>query len=101
MTVSALAVQLCRRNNMSSVAAYSAAWRILNEYPPELRSAAEAWAENRDLPEVSVNDISLSLVINNTGENVPAALELLYVISKDPDNGIELLCLCTKHDSFR
>lgn len=101
MTVSALAVQLTLREKAAAPNAYSWAWRILSEYPESLRLAAEAWAEEKELPEVSITEITLEQVLRRTGSSVPQALELLYVISKDPSEGRNLLARCTRRDSLR
>ena len=101
MLLSSLAVQLTLREKVSAPIAYSWAWRIQNEYPEDLRLAAEAWAENRALPEIDVTGISLQQVLLQTGDSVPNALELLYIVSKDPAEGRTLLARCTKRDSLR
>ena len=71
MTVSALAVQLTLREKVAAPNAYSWAWRIQNEYPESLRLAAEAWAEEKELPEVSITEITLAEVAYIPSTKIP------------------------------
>ena len=98
MLLSTLATQLVTRELVSPAQGLTWAWRIQHEYPLSLLQAAEAWAENRPLPDPQYNGRSLSAVIRATGASVPQALELLYVFSRNPSDGLTLLARCTKRD---
>lgn len=98
MEVLSLAVELRKRERVSSAAACTKAWRIQNEYPDQLRRAAEAWAENSKIPPVEVANLTLEKVMQQARISVPEALEILYIIHKDEAAGKTLLMRCTPKD---
>lgn len=100
MHILALSLQLRKEEKISPLAAHSWAWRIQNEYPEPLRRAAEAWAQGEAVPDVDVTGITLQQVCRRTGESVPAALELLYVMYRDPSEGRDLLARTAPRDTL-
>lgn len=101
MLLSSLSAQLVTRELVDPVLGNAWAWRIQHDYPAALREAAEAWAENRPLPEVQMADQTLSSVMAATGASAPQALELLYVFSRSTADGFDLLARCTRRDRLR
>ena len=101
MIRSALSLALMDKELISAAEASCWAWRIQNDYPPELRAAAEAWAQEEAVPSMEVTGITLEQVRRMTGEDVPHALEFLYVISRDPVEGRDVLARSTLRDSLR
>lgn len=67
-------------------------WKILHEYPEELKNVIRQWAINENLSEVNCEGISLGDVINGTGSGILEAVDLLYIISKDPVQGKRIFC---------
>ena len=100
MHILALSLQLRKEERVSPLAAHSWAWRIQNEYPEALRLAAEAWAQGEQIPAVEITGITLEQVLRQTGDRVPGALELLYVMSRDPAKGRDLLARSTRRDGL-
>ena len=98
MLLSSIAVQLSSREMIPPAVAYAWAWRIENEYPDELRQAAELWAENNPLPTVEVTGITLDQILEQTGVSIPAAIDILYVLSKSPADGRMILTRCARRD---
>ena len=98
MLLSSLSVQLITRELAAPAQGWAWAWRIQNEYPAPLREAAEAWAENRPLPNPQAGGRRLEEVMAATGASAPQALELLYVLEKSPADGLTLLARCTSRD---
>ena len=94
MLLSSLAAQLVTRELAAPAQGWAWAWRIQNEYPALLREAAEAWAENKPLPNPEE-------VMEATGASAPQALELLYVLERSPSDGLTLLARCTRRDRLR
>lgn len=76
-------------------------WRILNEYPDELKQLVRAWASEKDLPEISYNDISLERILKSTPFNFLDAVDLLYVLQKDPVTGYEIFSKSVVRDAGR
>ena len=101
MLLSSLAAQLITRELADPAQGWTWAWRIQNDYPAPLRQAAEAWAENRPLPDPQCGGRSLSAVMRATGASAPQALELLYVLSRNSSDGLTLLTRCTQRDRLR
>ena len=95
MLLSSLAAQLVTRELAAPAQGWAWAWRIQNEYPALLREAAEAWAENKPLPNPQEE------VMEATGASAPQALELLYVLERSPSDGLTLLARCTRRDRLR
>lgn len=98
MLLSSIAVQLAKKEYAAPASAYVWAWRIQNEYPPELRAAAERWAEGLPEEPVTAAGVTLDGVRRRTGASVPQALELMYVLYRDPVEGNRLLDRCTRRD---
>ncbi|MGI5928926.1 hypothetical protein [Pseudoflavonifractor sp.] len=101
MLLSSLAAQLITRELAAPAQGWAWAWRIQNEYPAPLREAAEAWVENRPLPNPQGGGCSLEEVMEATGATAPQALELLYVLERSPSDGLTLLARCTRRDRLR
>lgn len=78
--------------------AYALAWRMQNEYPEDLRQAAELWAEDKPVPNVAVTGITLEQIQEQTGISVPGALDILYVLSKSPTDGRTILTRCMRRE---
>jgi len=98
MLLSSLALQLSAKEMLQPAAAYALAWRIQNEYPEDLRQAAELWAEDKPVPNVAVTGISLEQIQNQTGTSISEALDILYVLSKSPTDGRTMLTRCARRD---
>ena len=98
MLLSSLAAQLITRELASPAQGWAWAWRIQNEYPASLREAAEAWAENKPLPNPQEGGHTLDGVMEATGASAPQALELLYVLERSAGDGLTLLTRCTRRD---
>ena len=98
MVLSSLVTQLCAKEMLQPAAAYALAWRIQNEYPADLRQAAELWAEDKPVPNVEVTEISLEQIQRQTGISVLGALDILYVLSKSPTDGRTILTRCARRD---
>ena len=98
MLLSSIAVKLSTEEKIQPAVAYAWAWRIQNEYPDELRQAAECWVENKTLPQIEVTGISLEQVMAQTGMSVPAGIDILYVLTKSPTDGRTILTRCAHRD---
>ena len=102
MLLSSIALQLVQQEHVSPTQAYAWAWRIQNEYPPALQAAAERWAEGLPAePATEAGEMSLEVIQQRSGATVPQALELLYVLHRDPVEGRQLLARCTRRDRLR
>jgi hypothetical protein len=85
-----LAMNLRETAKLGAVKAQVWAWRIENEYPEELRFAAEKWAENGQIPDIEIAEVTFDQVLRSTKASVTEAFELMYVLSRDPYAGTEL-----------
>lgn len=85
-----LSTVISRKMNMLPVLAKKWQWRILNEYPEDIKNLIFKWANDEPLPEIAYNEISLKDIMNGTGLDVLEAADLLYIISKDPVQGYEI-----------
>ena len=101
MLLSSLAAQLITRELATPAQGWAWAWRIQNEYSAPLREAAEAWAENKPLPNPQGGGHALDEVMKVTGASAPQALELLYVLEHSPADGLTLLSRCARRDRLR
>ena len=95
------ALALMKRTHVYPGNAWVQAWRIENEYPDDLRDAAEAWVEDRPVGDPQAAGRSLSDIRRSTGVSVPDALEFLYVLRHDPESGNLMLGNCTRRDTRR
>lgn len=92
-----LANAIIRCSHCSKAIASAMAWRILNQYPENLRTAAFALAQG-ELPEAKAGAFSLKDVMEITGLKDFEALEILYIIGEDAAAGGNLLGLLGMHD---
>ena len=76
-------------------------WRILNEYPEDLKNAARAWAAGEPVPDVEYGNISLEKIKKGTGADILNALDLLYIMSKDPISGNYIFSRTARRDIRR
>lgn len=81
---------ISRKLHILPVIAKKWQWRILHEYPEDLREAVYQWAADGIVQPVSYNEVTLEDIINGTGLNFLEAVDLLYIICKDPVNGYEI-----------
>ena len=81
---------ICRKGKISPALAVKWKWRILNEYPEDLQQLVFAWAEDRSLPNIEYNDVSLERILNGTFFEFLDAVDLLYILHKDPKSGYEI-----------
>ncbi len=93
-----LALNIRQTANLGAVEAQVWAWRIENEYPEELRFAAEKWAENGQIPDIEIAEVTFDQVLRSTKASIQEAFELMYVLSRDPFAGTRLLENCTLRD---
>lgn len=93
-----LANLLTRRFRLSRAAGCTTAWRILNEYPEELREAAVQLAKG-ETPTVTVRDLTVEEIAAMTGAGPLEALELMYVLTADKSAGETLLLRLSRHDN--
>ena len=42
-------------------------WRVMNEFPVELKALVAAWASDQPLPEIEYNGVSYDRISNGTG----------------------------------
>ncbi len=92
---------ISKKEKISAVVAMKWKWRILNEYPDDLKQLVRAWASNQKLPEVSYNDVSFSRIINSTPFGFLDAVDLLYILQKDPAKGYEIFSNSVIRDGGR
>lgn len=92
---------ICKKEKMSPALAIKWKWRILNEYPDELKHLIRAWASNQDLPEITCSDISLERILKSTSFGFLDAVDLLYVLQKDPVKGYEIFSKSVVRDAGR
>ena len=92
-----LANEIVRRSRCSNAAASAMAWRILNQYPENLSSAAFSIARG-ETPDVTADAFSLKDVMSITGLKDYEALEILYIVGEDAAAGSKLLGLLSMHD---
>lgn len=95
-----LVTALMKKAGFNGSEAYCRAWRIENEYPPQLKTAAEQWLRD-ETPEMEVEGYRLSTLLSCTGGNVPKALELMYVLSKDVSEGLNIVAYCSPRDNLK
>lgn len=81
---------ISQKLNILPVIAKKWQWRILHEYPDDLREAVYQWTADGSVQSVSYNEVSLEDIINGTGLNFLEAVDLLYIIFKDPVNGYRI-----------
>lgn len=93
MKITTLALKLSEADTASSGMLYAWAWRILNEYPENLRAAVLKWAEGEPVPELEVNGMTLERALKISKASVPCAIEMLYVAGKDEREGLEMIHL--------
>lgn len=85
-----LSTIISKKMNILPVLAKKWQWRILNEYPEDIKNLICKWARDEELPEIEYNEISLKDIMEGTGLDVLEAADLLYIISKDPVQGYEI-----------
>jgi len=92
---------ISKKEKISPLVAMKWKWRILNEYPDDLKQLVRAWANNQELPEVSYNGISLNRITNSTPFGFLDAVDLLYILHKDPVKGYEIFSNSIMRDGGR
>lgn len=76
-------------------------WKILNEYPEPLKELVLAWAKDETLPLVKYSNVSVERIINGTGLDFLEAVDLLYIIYKDPLSGYDIFSSFLRRDRIR
>lgn len=85
-----LADIIIKKTGIGRAGAVASAWRILNEYQEDFRTAAFDLAQGKE-PTVRVRGMTLKDVEKISGARSFEALELLRIISMDGDSGMELV----------
>lgn len=99
MSISLLAAMLATEELLPPVLAWTWAWRIEREYPEQLREAANAWAEHKEIQNGKLAAAIRSIQIA-TGCSLIAALELLAVEEKSKSDAMMLLARSTHRDNL-
>ena len=79
-----LGTVISEKMHMQPILAEKWRWRILNEYPEDLKNVIRKWAMNEEIAEIEYNRISLGMIMRGMGLNILEASDLLYITSKDP-----------------
>lgn len=101
MSLSQLALILCQKLLLKPSEGFCRAWRVLNEYPQELKDALLSWAQDADLPHTQISGFELQRVMEQGGLSAPDALEIMYVMSRSLNDGVAILSRCTPRDTLR
>ena len=91
MRVTELAIPIRISERVTPATALSWSWRILNEYPEPLRDAVVAWAAGDSTADYELYGYSLQRLAARTASTVFGAAELMYVMSKDKEQGAVLI----------
>lgn len=81
---------ISKKLHIQPVLAQKWQWRILNEYPEDLKNVIRKWAMDEEVPEIEYDRITLKMAMKGIGLNILEAADLLYIISKDPLQGYEI-----------
>lgn len=92
---------ICKKEKVSPALAAKWKWRILNEYPDELRQFVFAWANDQELPTLSYSGVTFERIIKATPFSFLDAVDLLYIMQKDPAKGYEIFSNSIMHDGGR
>lgn len=82
-----LDVLICEKAKIEPMLAEKWKWRILNEYPDDLQKLVVDWLSDRQLPETGYNNVSIQRILNGTPFAFLDAVDLLYILYKDPAAG--------------
>lgn len=85
-----LEVIVCRKAKVTLSEAAIWLWRVLNEYPADLQGTVRAWAGGQDIPKVEHNNVSLERILAGTSLGFMDAIDLLYILSRDPAAGYDI-----------
>ena len=89
-----LPLVISREMKSSPAASHVWKWRVINEYPENLKEAARAYAMGEAIPNVEYNGVTLEFITENAHLDFFNSLELLYIISSDPESGFEIFDSC-------
>ena len=92
---------ICEKMNYEPAVSKLWMWRIQNEYPEELKNLVRSWASNETLLKVEYNDVSLERILNGTSLNFLEAVDLLYILYKDPAAGYDIFSRSLRRDARR
>ena len=81
---------ISKKMHMQPVLAEKWSWKILNEYPEDLKNVIRKWAKDEQIPEIEYSRISLAMAMQGIGLDILEASDLLYITSKDPLQGYEI-----------
>ena len=77
--------------HMQPVLAEKWSWKILNEYPEDLKNVIRKWAKDEQIPEIEYSRISLEMAMQGIGLDILEAVDLLYITSKIRYMGMKYL----------
>lgn len=92
---------ICKKERVSPIIAKKWKWRILNEYPEDIKNLVFAWASEAELPKTEYNNISIQRIIEATPLSFMDAIDLLYILYKDPASGYEIFSRSIRRDAVR
>lgn len=92
---------ISKKMNFSPAISKKWKWRILNEYPETLKQLVRAWANDEILPATEYNNVSIERILNGTGLDFIEALDLLYILYKDPASGYDIFTRSLRRDAIR
>ena len=81
---------LCEKTNITPSLASKWRWRILNEYPEDLKLLIFEWVKGHEIPDIEYNGVSLQTILDNTYFEFLDAVDLLYIMHKDPASGYDI-----------
>lgn len=89
---------LSKREKLPPEVALKWKWRILNEYPEDLKQLVRAWISDQEIPDPSYNGVSFERIRKATPFSFLDAVDLLYIMQKDPAKGYEIFSKAIIHD---
>ena len=92
---------ISKKMHMQPVLAEKWSWKILNEYPEDLKNVIRKWAKDEQIPEIEYSRISLEMAMQGIGLDILEAVDLLYITSKDPLHGYEIFTRFARRERGR
>jgi hypothetical protein len=92
MEIYELAHVIYKQEHIDPLAAAAWAYRVLREYPNDLREAFLAWVSgNHNIPQIGIGNETLNGIMTSCKCTLPYAIEALNIVSKNEKDGREII----------
>lgn len=99
INLTSLALSVLKAEKTTRCQAFSIAWHIINDYPDALKESAISITHG-DVPSINVEGISYSYA-HMLACTPYAALELLYILWRDPKSGKAIVTYLGMNDNIK